>query len=374
MKSKFSALITIIIILTGISTLTAWEKEGRLKIQIALLLDTSSSMDGLIDQARSQLWKIINELAVTHKSGRTPALEVALFEYGKSSIPEGEGYLRMVTSFINDLDKISAELYSLTTNGGDEYCGMVIESAVKNLKWDGNNDNLKLIFIAGNEPFDQGTVNYKTSVRLAKTKGIIVNTIFCGDRITGIKTYWKDGADLAWGNYISIDHNMQVLHIEAPQDAEITQLGIELNNTYLAYGTAGKDKKARQKIQDSNAVKKSKAVAADRSISKASEHYKNTDWDLVDAAASGKVDLEKIGQNELPSEIQDMSVKERENYIIKMAKKREIIKARINKLNEERKVYIREKQKENQSCSTLDTAIIKSVREQAKKKNFQFKE
>ena len=30
---------------------------------LALLLDTSNSMDGLIDQAKSQLWKIVNELA-----------------------------------------------------------------------------------------------------------------------------------------------------------------------------------------------------------------------------------------------------------------------------------------------------------------------
>ena len=31
-------------------------------VQIALLLDTSSSMDGLIDQAKSQLWKIVNDV------------------------------------------------------------------------------------------------------------------------------------------------------------------------------------------------------------------------------------------------------------------------------------------------------------------------
>jgi len=36
-------------------------------IQLALLLDTSNSMDGLIDQAKSQLWKIVNELATSKK-------------------------------------------------------------------------------------------------------------------------------------------------------------------------------------------------------------------------------------------------------------------------------------------------------------------
>jgi hypothetical protein len=374
MKTKISLFIVLLLLIAWASPLPAWEKEGRPKIQIALLLDTSSSMDGLIDQAKSQLWKIINELAVTHKNGKTPALEVALFEYGKSSIPQGEGYLRMITSFTSDLDKISAELYSLTTNGGDEYCGMVIESAVKNLRWDNDDNNLKLVFIAGNEPFDQGSINYKSAVRLAKSRGIIVNTIFCGDMQTGIKTFWKDGAEITGGNYISIDHNMRVLNIEAPQDAEISKLGIELNNTYLAYGSAGEIKKAEQNKQDSNAIKKSKTVSADRSISKASAHYKNTEWDLVDATSSGKIDIKKLDNGMLPAEMKNMNSKEQEEYIRKMGKKREILKAKINKLNEERKVYIRNKEKESQSGSTLDSAIIKSVREQAKKKSFGFKE
>ena len=39
----------------------------KAKIQVALLLDTSNSMDGLIDQAKSQLWKMVNELATTKK-------------------------------------------------------------------------------------------------------------------------------------------------------------------------------------------------------------------------------------------------------------------------------------------------------------------
>ena len=32
------------------------------KIQVALLLDTSNSMDGLIEQAKSRLWNIVNNL------------------------------------------------------------------------------------------------------------------------------------------------------------------------------------------------------------------------------------------------------------------------------------------------------------------------
>lgn len=373
MKRLILTLCVLIPLISESSLYSQWDKDGKSKIQIALLLDTSSSMDGLIDQARSQLWKIINELAVAQKDGKIPSLEVALFEYGKSSIPMEEGHLRMVTSFSGNLDKISAELYSLTTNGGDEYCGMVIDKAVLNLKWDSNDNNLKLIFIAGNEPFDQGDVSYKEAVRKAKRKGIIVNTIFCGDGKTGIETWWKDGADISGGRYISIDQNIQVMTISAPQDAELTRLGIELNNTYIAYGSAGREKKMEQEKQDSNAAGKSASIMAERSISKASAHYDNTEWDIVDAASKGSVDLKKMTKDQLPEEMKNMNPEEREEYVSKLEKKREDIKNRINKLNEERRAYIEKVQKESASENTLDSAIIKTVREQAEKKNFKFK-
>ncbi len=62
------------------------------RIQLAILLDTSGSMDGLIDQAKSRLWKIVNELAAARKHGRAPRLQVALYEYGQNSIPAAAGY------------------------------------------------------------------------------------------------------------------------------------------------------------------------------------------------------------------------------------------------------------------------------------------
>ena len=119
-------------------------------IQLALLLDTSNSMDVLIDQAKSQLWKIVNELAISKKSGKPIDLYVALYEYGKDASPQQEGHLRNIVPFTVDLDKISDELFKLKTNGGSEFCGKVILDAVNNLQWKKSNDELKIIFIAGN--------------------------------------------------------------------------------------------------------------------------------------------------------------------------------------------------------------------------------
>src|SRR5687767_5560705 len=87
-------------------------------IQIALLLDTSNSMDGLIGQAKSQLWRVVNDLAGSRCRGRSPRIEVALYEYGNSGLAAGENYIRQVLPFTRDLDRVSERLFGLSTNGG----------------------------------------------------------------------------------------------------------------------------------------------------------------------------------------------------------------------------------------------------------------
>ena len=92
-------------------------------IQVALLLDTSNSMDGLIDQAKAQLWEIVNELSYAKCGNHKIKLQIALYEYGNDGLPSTEGYVRQVLPFSDDLDEISKELFALTTNGGNEFCG-----------------------------------------------------------------------------------------------------------------------------------------------------------------------------------------------------------------------------------------------------------
>ncbi|HEX9251046.1 MAG TPA: vWA domain-containing protein [Ignavibacteriaceae bacterium] len=341
-------------------------------IQLALLLDTSGSMDGLIDQAKSQLWKIVNELATSKKNGRPVNLNVALYEYGKQSIPADEGYLRNIVPFTGDLDKISDELFKLRTNGGDEYCGKVILNAVENLQWNKSNDNLKIIFIAGNEPFTQGDIDYKTACQNAIKKGIVVNTIFCGNYDEGVQTMWKDGADLADGKYMNIDHNAAIIHIDAPQDAEIIRLGQELNKTYIAFGSAGREKKEMQAEQDANSMSLSPGVMVERSVTKSGGQYKNSGWDLVDAKKDGSVKIEDLKDEDLPVEMKEMTVQERKSYVDKMEKDREQIQNQINKLNDERSKYIAQKMIQNKNENTLDAVMIKTIREQAKQKNYKF--
>jgi hypothetical protein len=342
-------------------------------VQIALLLDTSNSMDGLIEQAKSQLWKIVNEFIGARHEGDRPELQVALFEYGKSSLPASEGYIRQIQGFTTDLDKLSEELFRLRTNGGDEYCGWVIKAAVESLAWSKGGNDFKAIFIAGNEPFTQGPIDYAQSCRAAIEKGIIVNTIHCGAEATGVGTKWQHGALLAEGKYMFIDQNRAVVHFEAPQDKEIARLGEELNRTYVAFGARGSESQLRQQVQDQNAaLYPSAGTPVQRALTKASANYRNSTWDLVDAWKEKKVELETLKDSELPAEMQKMAPEQRKKYVETQAAQREKLQADINRLNAERSKFVAEKTQQHAATNTLDVVITTAIREQAAKRNYRF--
>lgn len=338
-------------------------------IQLAILLDTSGSMSGLIYQAKTQLWRIVNELSLSKKYNLAPRLEVALYEYGKDSISESEGYIRQIVGLTSDLDKISEELFLLETNGGSEYCGLVISKAVKELAWNNDRDTLKAIFIAGNEPFNQGKLDFRQAIRQALNKSIIINAIHCGSFQEGIDGHWQEGAVLGEGRYININHNQKEVHIPSPQDDELALLSQELNQTYIPYGIKGKDYKNRQEAQDKNAAKMGLGSTIQRSLAKASKIYSNTNWDLVDAYKEGQVKIEDLHEDELNKEMQKMTMNQKKKYLEESSQKRLLIQDKIKKLNEARQKYISKIKKQTQN-DTLDSAIIKAIREQATNKGY----
>jgi len=340
-------------------------------IQLAILLDTSNSMDGLIDQARTQLWRVVNEFGNAKKDGVMPELQVALYEYGNDGLPASVGHIRRVLPFTTDLDRVSEELFALRTNGGQEYCGQVIAEAVRGLQWSQSGDDLKVIFIAGNEEFTQGSVDYRTATASAITRGIIVNTIFCGETKQGLATKWGVGATMAEGRYVAIDQNAEVAEFEAPQDREIALLGAKLNETYIAYGVKGAEGLMRQSIQDKHLESKMSANVQ-RQIAKSSANYVNSSWDLVDASKNGTV-VEKVKTSELPPEMRKMNVEQRKTYVRQTERKRIEIQKRITVLDGQRKKYVAAQRKKlPPAASTLDEAIIAAVREAGRKRGFTF--
>ncbi|MFK7820814.1 MAG: VWA domain-containing protein [Planctomycetaceae bacterium] len=355
------------------ATAIAEKSVRQPKIQMAILLDTSGSMSGLIDQARTQLWNIVNEFATTKQDGKRPVFELSIYEYGKSSVSAEDGYIRLVLPFSDNLDKASEELFKLTTAGGSEHCGQGIDRAAQQVEWSDSSKDLKCIFIAGNEPFTQGPIDYREACKTAITRGITVNTIHCGSRTDGINGRWGDGALLADGAFTSIDHNARIA-IEAPQDKELIRLSAEVNKTYIAYGTKSwrETNTIRQSVQDGNAVNSNQAAAATRALAKCSVLYCNDSWDLVDALKNKKIKLEDIKTEQLPKNMQSMSLEERRDHIATLEKQRSKLQEKVKALGKEREKFVAAEMKKlaAEGKNVLQQAVIEAARLQYQKKGF----
>ncbi len=341
---------------------------GPNTIQVALLLDTSSSMDGLIEQAKSQLWKILNELNRMRKNGEMPNLEVALYEYGNSGRRSSRQFeINQLSGFTTDMDLISQKLFSLTTNGGDEFCGAAIKTSLDELAWK-QGEGLRIIYVAGNEPFTQGHVDFRSACANAVERGIIVNTIHCGNCEEGISGQWLAGAKAGKGEYNCINQDQRTVYIQTPYDDQINALNAQLNDTYVPMGQKGKEKKENQYVQDSNAATYDKANAAERSAFKSSKNYKAEDWDLVDAYKKDKKVVEK--RAEMPADMQDLSIEEMERRIEAISARREAVQQQMQQLDVQRRQYI-EQQQSQTGKDDLGNSILQSLRKQAGEKGFE---
>lgn len=342
---------------------------GEQKIQVAILLDVSNSMDGLIDQAKAQLWTMVNTLGrVQCDNKKAPRIEIALYEYGTPRNDAESGYIKQINNFITDLDSLSENLFALTTNGGDEYCGQVIYRSMQELKWDPNPASYKVIFIAGNESFRQGTVSFTKACEAAKNKGVVVNTVYCGDRMQGIREYWNLQAECGNGTFSFINQNEKIEDIPTPFDELIYKLNQQLNQTYIPYGVQGKQYYSKQEQMDVANATVSKKAAIQRAEAKSnSKIYNNSGWDLVDRASEGDAVYDQVDFKTLPDSLQRKSKAQLKQVVEQKRKERASIQAQIISANQKRAAYIREQQAKGttgKQPATLETEVEKIIRDQ----------
>jgi hypothetical protein len=344
------------------------------KIQVAILLDVSGSMDGLIEQAKAQLWNMVSVMGRARCNKVIPQIEIALYEYGRSTNNKADGYIKRISGFTNNLDLLSKDLFSLTTNGGDEFCGHVIYTSLKELQWDASPENYKVIFIAGNEDFLQGDVLYTKACNEAKNKGVIVNTIYCGDSLQGIREHWNLNSECGNGSFTVIDQNEKAEEIPTPYDSIIFSLNEKLNGTYVAYGTAGAAYQETQANVDQLNFTMSKSAAVKRATVKSNAKlYKNTTWDLVDADDADDRFIEKLDKKTLPDSLKHKTNEELKKIVKEKSAQRSSVQKQITDINTQREEYIaKERTKKviaKNNAATLETQVEKTIKEQARRFN-----
>jgi hypothetical protein len=355
------------------TTIRSFKTSGtERKIQAAILLDVSGSMNGLIEQAKAQLWNMVTIMGKARCDDASPSIEIALYEYGRSTNDATEGYIKQISPFTSDLDQLSQELFKLTINGGDEYCGQVIYTSLNGLKWDTSSSNYKVIFIAGNEDFLQGSLPYTRACDLANKKGVIVNTIYCGDRLQGITEHWNLAGECGNGSYTNINQDIKIEDIPTPYDSTLVVLNYKLNTTYVWYGDNGAAGYAKQLRVDQSNFDASKSAGLKRANVKSNANlYSNTSWDLIDASNADTTFYKKVEMKTLPDSLRNRSREELQKIITAKANERLLIQNNIQQVSKKRDDFIATEKAKNMrsNIATLETEVEKIIKTQAKRFN-----
>jgi Mg-chelatase subunit ChlD len=340
-------------------------------VQLAICLDTSGSMSGLIEAAKQKLWAIVNDLALAQP---TPRLEVALLTYGNDGHDAAIGWVNVETPFTEDLDLVSQRLFVLSTNGGTELVGRVL-SAAGELAWKPGDDTLTLVVVAGNESADQDQEKpFRDVCRALIARGIMVNSVYCGPEQDEIAPAWREVALLADGKFASIDQNEGTIVIATPYDARLAELSTAVNETYIPLGAEGQWGAQNQTAQDLNAASLNSAAAAARCGTKLSGCYV-AKWDLVDRCKEEGFDWASISEADLPEAMRPMKQAERVAYVEAKAKQRAEIQHEVGELSRQRSAFIESAMRTQglDDAKSFDRAIRVAIRAQAEGKGLHFK-
>lgn len=362
---------------TGIErvpVLEAWPAPAALvaaEIDLAICLDTSGSMSGLIEATKQKLWAIVNDLALVTPM---PRLRVALLTFGNNGHAPESGWVRIDAPLTEDLDLISERLFALSTNGGEEYVGRVVHTAASDLAWSATPGALKLIVVAGNESADQDPL-VRTAAACATAIGrdILVNAIYCGNPADEIAPGWREVAKLADGQFASIDHEAGTVTIVTPFDAELAELSTAVNSTYVPFGAGGTLAWENQSRQDANAVGLNSEAAASRAELKARAFYV-CDWDLVTAAKEGRVKLAELPVEQLPETMRVMTLEQQLSFLDENAAKRQEIEQKIGALAAQRALFVEAElaKQAGAGSRSFDAALRTAIRAQVEQRGFRF--
>ncbi len=338
-------------------------------VEVVFVLDTTGSMGGLIHAAKDKIWSIASTMASAQPA---PEIRMGLVAYRD----RGDAYVTRVVDLSDDLDSMYATLMSFEAAGGGdgpESVNRALYDAVNAMSWSQDGNAYRTIFLVGDAPPHMDypdDVKYTVSLATARDKGIVVNTIQCGDVHATIQP-WQRIASLGNGRYFDVAQAGSALALATPFDSELAELSAELDSTRLYYGSAeekasmGAKVAATEKLHEaaSDESRARRAAFNLRKSGKANFLGKN---ELVEAVTSGRVDLRDIDRNALPAEMQSMAPEKQQTYLAETAKKRQNLVRQLKELASKRDAYIASQVSEDEDAAeSLDHKIYETVRSQA---------
>ncbi len=345
------------------------------KIEVVFVLDTTSSMSGLIDAAKNNIWSIASTMASAQPA---PEMHMGLVAFRD----RGDAYITKVLNLSRDLDSMYAALMDFRAEGGGdgpEDVNAALAAAVNQVQWSNDANSYKVIFLVGDAPphMDyQGEAQYPEILHQAQAKGIVINCIQAGNQ-RDTRTTWQHIASLNQGQYFQVEQSGNAVAVRTPFDDTLAKLAREMDETRLFYGDADtrsamKDKEAAAEKVRAATPAAVQAKRAEFNASAAGADNFLAESELVDAVSSGRIELDAIKQDQLPAPMQAMDLAERKAVINEKAERRKILKAEIAKLGAQRQEYIQATINEDAVKKSLDGKLYDTVKEQAKAKGFSY--
>jgi Mg-chelatase subunit ChlD len=337
-------------------------------VEAVFVLDTTGSMSGLIAGAKAKIWQIANQIL---NGDPRPEVRFGLVPYRD----KGDEYVTKVFNLSDNLDSIYEDLTRFKADGGGdtpENVNQALHDALNKVEWGKNPNTLKIIFLVGDCPPHneyQDVPTYDKLAREALSKGIIINTVLCGNN-SQAQDIWKEIAQIANGKFMAIQQNGGVVHIETPYDKELADMTGRRNETLVTYGTVTEQlDMQRQATNAADTSTNSVSVQASRNaVMVKSGKIVGSKGDLVDQIKNENLAPEDIKLEYLPEPMKKMSVEERKQYLAEQQTKREKIDKDILELNKKREEYIAKEMAKNADAKDgFDQQVIDALQDQATK-------
>jgi hypothetical protein len=280
-----------------------------------------------------------------------------------------------VLPITEDLDKAYTTLMDYRADGGGdtpENVRKALAEGVKNAGWSASRANLaQIVFLVGDAPPQNYPQEPDVLVTTAEAvrKNMIVNTIQCGD-LDGTKEIWQSIARRGEGKYFAIAQDGGVQAISTPYDTKLADLATKLGKTYVTYGA--KDRReanvaAQTKSEMRITADAAMGAQADRALNKAVNNF-SYDGDLVQAVENDTVKIEDVKKEDLPEDLQRMTVAERKLEVNKRIAERKSIRSEILTLSKQRDEFIAAERRKQGRSNGFDTAVAAALKEQLLRK------
>lgn len=346
-------------------------KTAKRNAEIVFCLDATGSMSGLIGTAKEKIWDIVSELA---QSEDIDTLKMGMVFYRD----RGDRFVTKKLALSSNLDDVYADLLEMNADeGGDtpESVNQALHESVNDLLWSEGANTYRTIFVVGDCPphMDYGNdVPYTISCKQAAKKGIVINTIKLGNSCLDAIPHFKKMANCSQGEFLQLDQNASDYVVETPYDKKINEVSKEIDNSRMYYGNKNEQRLNNESKRKSLEVYEKSTISANsaRAAYKSSSAGKKT-WmgskEIVKDFSEGEIVLEELKEEELPEELKGKSRVEKEQLLKELLAEREANVAKLKVLNEQRKIYIEQKNEENESEEKLSFSkeVIKVMKEQS---------